>query len=1482
MPLPGGAADKAGNSYERRSTVFALTDLLAGRAQTLRIEVPGDDGTGSEFRLIVDGAAQWHQVKRQRAAGPWTVNALDAEGVLSPWQANLARGEQCVFVSSTSADELRELADRARSATSWAEFNKEFLAAGSVRVGFERLQRAWSGLSEEAVFDALRQVTVRTIGESELADWNNDRLRSLVSGARPATVAAILGQLADDSVHHELSADDVWTYLAQHDVTPLALNLNIAVVGQVEDTAIAFLARLMPLYIGGQELHRPEVDTVLGHLEDGRRTILAGGAGAGKSAVVAQVVANARESQQPVLVISADRLPEAATSSQLGVELGLPDSPVAVLAGVAAEGDALLVIDQLDAVSITSGRHPERLGLISDLLREARSHPRLRVLLACRQFDLDNDRGLRAVSHDDDTAVVPLGDLDQQQVRQLVAHAELSTQVPEPLMRLLAVPLHLALYVELARAGVSDIGSARTLTQLYDRYWDAKRVACRLARDGADEWHPLVALLVQRMNERQELSVPVSVGDAFDQQVKVMASEGVLVVGDGRITFFHETFFDYCFARHFLASGGSLRNLVSASDQDLFHRAQVRQILAYERGADVTSYLADLGWLLSSSDVRLHLKVLVVALIQTVPSPTAQEWGLLRPIAHDSGSPLHDRLWQAIRNNPGLFPVLDGDGTWSTLLTTSDGLAETAVWAIATATADHAPRVIELLRDGPPEAWPTRRRWLLRVADVHRSRELVDLLLEALADGDFNTLDYELGHTLGQLAQAQPAWAAEVLTAFVSCAAADLDSNPFSASAIRGASREATAEIHAIARAAPGEYVDGILPMLLAAMQVNARPEWQLTDLIPDSLWSHHVYRGHARLRDDLYDAMAIALAKLAEVDPPRAALAFEVLRAEPYEAAAFLLAKGYAGNPMVFAAEAISWLTESPDTRVLGYADASAWVTRELVAAISPQCSSNDLEQLENALLYYAPSFERTYQSLRYRGLTELCLLNGIEPTRRTARVDRRLAELRRKLNIEDVHPPEGVTGGAVPPPIPEERARRMSDQHWLRAMERYAVGGRTEWRNGRIIGDAWSQSQVLETLTAEDPERFAHLLLRLPADTPEPYVSAILRGLAKGHIDYDLLLKVCRRAHAVGDSDTNRWLVRLIEANAAGPVSDQLIEMVVAVAIGDPDPEAPSTDEPWEGASVDDAALNSTRGAAALAISRLLGEEPARLPLLEAALRRLVVDPAPAVRSAAVGALAPVLYIDSDLAIDLLHQALLGAPVEVLGSRYVEHFLNHAVKTSHYGDVAEHLHEMLASPDNAPKESAARQTTLAAYFDEAVDSEVDTLLASDDVRVRAAAIQVFADNILFAARRERTSSVIAAAFFDPEKDVRDAAERVFYNLDDASLADYDELIAAFAKSPALSDGAAAALHSVEQSRKALPISILDVCEAFVVVHSSNIGDMRTSAAADVTQVVRLTLRMHAQSVDADTRRRCLDLIDQLLVLRAHGIESDLDAIER
>ena len=107
-------------------------------------------------------------------------------------------------------------------------------------------------------------------------------------------------------------------------------------------------------------------------------------------------------------------------------------------------------------------------------------------------------------------------------------------------------------------------------------------------------------------------------------------------------------------------------------------------------------------------------------------------------------------------------------------------------------------------------------------------------------------------------------------------------------------------------------------------MHTHERPDWSNTELVADALWSHHIYGQYGALSDSVYEAMAAALAAVAAADPARAATVFGTLRADRHEAAAFLLARGYSGNPAVFADEAAGWLAATPDARLLGYADST------------------------------------------------------------------------------------------------------------------------------------------------------------------------------------------------------------------------------------------------------------------------------------------------------------------------------------------------------------------------------------------------------------------------------------------------------------------------------------------------------------------------------------------------------------------------------
>jgi hypothetical protein len=1499
MPLPGGPSDKAGNRYERRWTVHAMLDVLAGQAESIRIEVPGEEGAGAEFRVTVEGVAHWYQAKRQRAMGAWTVAAL--RPVLEPMWAKLQAGGHFVFASGTSADELRELADRARSAASWAEYEQAFLAATEQRDRFDRLRGIWGTQLPEQVFAALRRVQVRTVGEQDLAALIEARSPVIVDGD-PSSVFAVLSQLADDAVHQELRAPAIWRHLEAHGLRPSTLGEDPALRRRLLDDADRYVRRLQELHIDGKELPRAEAGRILAELTTGHRVLATGGAGSGKSTILGRLVQDVRALGWPVLVVRADdRRLDAATIRDLGVALvGRPESPVTVLAAVAGGADALLVVDQLDVVSLVSGRHPERFDVVADLIEQAANHPSLHVVGACRQFDLENDRRLRMLATDPATKAVAVGMLDEATVRQVLEQIGVDpAAVPAAVVRLLALPLHLWIYVHLVHANDPKADDVRSLHDLYDHYWDATQAACAAARDGTDEWVDVIDLLVEHMSARQELAAPADLLDRHARQVRVMASEGVLLRDQGRVRLFHETFFDYCYARYFVRTGRTLAGLLVDDEQDLFRRAQVRQVLVHQRSSARADYEADLAWLLTSPKVRWHIKALVIALVGSIPAPTAQEWRLLRDVAVDPDHPLNGRAWQALRSNPAWMPLADGAGDWEAWLEHGDEpTVNQALWALSGAVLDHYDRVVSLVQPylGDP-GWHNRIVWFLRLAPLHAGRPVIELMLAAIATGLYDDpgLAEQAWDALHDLAAHRPEWAAEIIEALVSrgidVARQASVSDPFKGDqgplALHRRVSLADEALLAAARGAPIEFAERLLPHALDLMAANPQPGRHPT-LTADALWTA---RFHTSPRGDLahtlLETLEQALQGAVAAVPERAQPLLDRLRTTQWKSASFLLARAYLGDPAAHADQAAIWLATAPGALDLGYVDAPHWASRELIAAITPHCSDTALAALTARLLYYTPTHEQRPQARRYRGAAELGLLNGIEANRRSPGVCRRLAELRRKFQRDDDEPPRGIEVSWVPPPIPEDKAARMNDDQWLGAIRKHATEDMSFAADGRLTGGASTQAQVLETAAGQDPARFGRLLLRFPDSTNEAYVGAVLRGITGAPLEVDLILSVCRRAHQLASGEALRGIVRLVASRADAALPDDALDLVATVARSslDLDAEAwrPPADDGTRVSSgdIDLAGLNSSRGAAAEAIGVLIAKDPGRLDRFRDTISHLAADPVPPVRAMLAGALGPVLDVDADFAIRSFLAAVHDAPDDLLGSRYVQRFLSLAVRGARYDDIAAVVQRMLASQHADIAKAGGRQLTLASLLQPELDGQVDDLLAGSEPH-RAGVVEVFAHWVTFQPRRDRIMAVLAAAFDDNAKEVRAQAVTTFQLLGEVPLTAYTPLFEAFAHSRAVTDFAGDILRVLEKSRHPLPDVALTVCERLLSIHGKDAGDIRTAAAGDAVQATRLLLRIHRQHASPDLRRRCLDLFDRFIAAGVHGIEAALDKVER
>jgi hypothetical protein len=169
MPLPGGPADKFGNRYELWWTVSQLVRMLHGQTESIRIEDPGV--TKAEFVISSGGQREFHQAKRSHPDGKWSLASLAASDVkvLQAMLTELAGNDtKFVFVSSSDAGDLRELAERARHAESLQEFETQFLAAKERKTSCDKLRNYWNNPGITGAYDVLRRIEIRTLDERSL------------------------------------------------------------------------------------------------------------------------------------------------------------------------------------------------------------------------------------------------------------------------------------------------------------------------------------------------------------------------------------------------------------------------------------------------------------------------------------------------------------------------------------------------------------------------------------------------------------------------------------------------------------------------------------------------------------------------------------------------------------------------------------------------------------------------------------------------------------------------------------------------------------------------------------------------------------------------------------------------------------------------------------------------------------------------------------------------------------------------------------------------------------------------------------------------------------------------------------------------------------------------------------------------------------------------------------------------------------------
>lgn len=318
--LEAGIADKLGNEYEVRWTLVEVLRVLLGLADEIRLEPYNENAEGLEFRITTKGIDEWHQCKRRRSSGSWTLKNLSDEGVLQAFARKLSQtATKCVFVSSDPAPAFDTLLEKANLAETADDFYGERGIGKGDRAALQELNRAWA-VEPETLFGWLKRCKVEVTSDTSLRRRLEEMCRVLFRTPHDQAIDR-LARFLNANLGRRLTTDGL---------TKAVADLGIEWLAHLDETLDAKFCSATDEYlsslsrkIGGIDLPAPDLDEIVrtAIADENPVTVIAGGAGSGKSVVLSQIIAQARGQGWPVLAFRIDRYLETQTLEDLGKEL---------------------------------------------------------------------------------------------------------------------------------------------------------------------------------------------------------------------------------------------------------------------------------------------------------------------------------------------------------------------------------------------------------------------------------------------------------------------------------------------------------------------------------------------------------------------------------------------------------------------------------------------------------------------------------------------------------------------------------------------------------------------------------------------------------------------------------------------------------------------------------------------------------------------------------------------------------------------------------------------------------------------------------------------------------------------------------------------------------------------------------------------------------------------------------------------------------
>lgn len=361
---------------------------------------------------------------------------------------------------------------------------------------------------------------------------------------------------------------------------------------------------------GNYHLQRQVVEDIVEWIKDRDSTsnfaVVSGKAGSGKTTIMRAVYEVCKKENIAILGVKADSQ-SASNESQLKENLNLSIPIVDSFRQLAQMGSAVLLVDQLDALSKNFTNNSSQMRTYISIVEKLKKEKQIKIIISVREYDAQSDEILLALNKES-IKKFSINILSEEEVYNILTTCGIPSQaLSKTLIETLKVPIYLSLYVRLQDSNTNNTDLLTPLSLYQSFYY---HILKRMKNSKRVE--KLLKNIVSDMFEQSLLSIPSQEYKIIDPEIFAsLISSGILVESQGRVTFFHQTFFEYLYVRNFLKEGKSILHFIKKNKQSIRIRTLLSTYLELTRESFPKEYLNILREVLLGDEYMIHIKNLI-------------------------------------------------------------------------------------------------------------------------------------------------------------------------------------------------------------------------------------------------------------------------------------------------------------------------------------------------------------------------------------------------------------------------------------------------------------------------------------------------------------------------------------------------------------------------------------------------------------------------------------------------------------------------------------------------------------------------------------------------------------------------------------------------------------------------------------------------------------------------------------------------------